>query len=351
LSDFLTELRGEVVTAHAGLRRRGRASRALRAVIARPAPALAVVGALVAILVAVEVLRALALPEPRPMRIVDVIRIGGIPTDAVARDRSVWVADVAGKQVIRVEASTNRVVQRIAVGGAPNEVSAGRAGVWVRTAVGDAGAVRPVAGGPAARVGFGSTLAVGSTMVWAADVERPPEGIHRIDAATGRDEGVVAIPGVYGLESGGGSVWAVTVDGTVMRLDGESGEVRSRWPTAAFSSGSADPALVTDPRGAWVLRTGQGADSQALRFEGDRIVRRLPIDPAAKPVLAVAPDGLWLATQPSRSGYSALLRVDAHTGEVTARVNAGRRTIVALLAVDRRVWAVAGDGTVVVVGR
>ena len=319
--------------------------------IARPAPALAVVGALVAILVAVEVLRALALPEPRPMRIVDVIRIGGIPTDAVAADRSVWVADVAGKQVIRLDPRTGRVVQRIAVGGAPNEVSAGRAGVWVRTGVADGGAVRAVAGRPAARVGYGSTLAVGSTMVWAADVERPPEGIHRIDAATGRDEGVVAIPGVYGLETGGHSVWAVTADGTVMRLDGESGEVRSRWPAAAFSSGSSDPALVTDLHGAWVLRIGQGTDNRALRFEGDRIVRRLPIDPAVRPVLAVASDGLWLATQRSRSGNSALLRVDARTGGVTARVNAGPRDIVALLAVDRHVWAVAGDGTIVVIGR
>jgi len=80
-------------------------------------------------------------------------------------------------------------------------------------------------------------------------------------------------------------------------------------------------------------------------------VRRLRIDPAVRPVLAVAPDGLWLATQASRSGNSALLRVDARTGGVTARVNAGPRDIVALLVVDRHVWAVAGDGTILVVGR
>ena len=160
-------------------------------------------------------------------------------------------------------------------------------------------------------MGFGSTLAASATAVWAADVELRPEGIHRIDADTGRDAGVLDIPGVYALASGGESLWAVTAKGTVLRLDGRTGAVRARWPAIAISAGTAAPALVADADGAWVLRVGQGNASQAIRLEGDRIVRRLPIPPSARPLLAQAPDGLWTVTEDAVHHRNAAVRLDS----------------------------------------
>jgi hypothetical protein len=229
-------------------------------------------------------------------------------------------------------------------------VAAAHGGVWYRTAAGEGGAVGRVGGSRTAHVGNGAALAIASSTVWAADVELPPEGIHRIDGATMRDAGLVDIPGVYTLATGGRSLWGVTGNGTVLRLDARTGQVRARWPTIAISPGTADPALAADVRGAWVLRTGQGAASQAIRLEGDRVVRRIPIPSSALPLFTAAPDGLWVVTQDSPGGRSAVVRLDPQSGMVTARVELANRNLTDLVSVGDEIWVVAGDGTIAIVG-
>jgi hypothetical protein len=345
VSDFLTELRGDVLDAHARHRRRGRVRRVARGVIARPATALAAAAVAAAVAVALALPALLPPPDRAAVRVVEVIRLGGSPLDAVVAGDDVWVADSTGRQVVRIDRRSREVVGRRRVGGQPIALAAGPSGVWVRTSVGDGGRVGRVDGGPSAPVGYGTTLAVGAATVWAPAVELPPEGIHRIDAASGRDRGLLDRRGVYALAIGGDSMWAVTSNGTVLRLDPETGAVLARFPAVAISAGTADPAVVADDRGAWVLRVGQGDESQALRFESDRIVRRVPIDPSARPLLAQSPDGLWIATE------DLLLRIDPRNGAVTARVDVEGRYVTALRAVGAELWALSEDGSVLVVGR
>lgn len=350
MSDFVTGLRAELLDAHAARRRSGRARRILRGLPLHAPRALAAGTAVAALVVAVLVTRAMVPPPSGAPRVVDVIRVGGNPTGAVLADGSVWVSDFAGRRVIRLAPANRQVTTRIAVDGQPVAVTAGRGGPWVRTAVGDGGTVGRIGSGRATRVGYGSTLAAGTTAVWAADVELPPEGIHRLDADTGRDAGLVDIPGVYALASGGGSLWAVTGNGTVLRLDGRTAAVRARWPAIAISAGTADPALAADADGAWVLRVAQGEDSQAIRFEGNHVARRLPIEQTVRPLLAQAPDGLWTVSEDRvRHGFAAV-RLDPESGAVTARIDLGIRNPTALLPVGDEIWIAAGDGTVTVVG-
>jgi hypothetical protein len=350
MTDFLTELRGELLDAHASRRRKGRGQRAVgtfRSGVPRGLAVAAVAGALVA---AALVFRVMLPPPSGAPRVVDVIRLGGNPTDAVLADGSVWVSDFAGRRVIRLEPGNRRVVARIAVSGQPVALAAGAGQTWVRAAVGDRGVVTRVGSDRSARVGFGATLAAGQDAVWAADVELGPERLQRIDAGTGRLSGRVGMRGVYALASGGDALWAVAAGGTVVQLDARSGAVRARWPAIAISSGSAVPAIAADADGAWVLRVGQGADSQAIRLEGNRITRHLPIPSSARPLLAEAPDGLWSVDEDVIHHRSSAIRLDPETGSVTARVDLGSRNPTALLPVGREIWIAASDGTVSVVG-
>lgn len=178
MSDFLTELRAEVLDTHAAHRRRGRARRAIRRRVFGRRPALAA-GIAVALVAAALALRATAPPPTTSPRVVDVIRVGGAPTDAVRVGRSVWVADATGRRVIELDTGSRRVVKRTRVGGQPVAVTAGAESVWVRTSLGDGGAVRQIGGARTAQVGYGATLAAGPNTIWAADVELPPEGITR----------------------------------------------------------------------------------------------------------------------------------------------------------------------------
>jgi hypothetical protein len=345
MSDFLAELRGDVLDAHARQRRRGRARRTARRLVARPALGLAVAGAVAAVVAALLVLPSPSPPDRAAIRVVDVIRLGGSPLDAVTAGDAVWVTDMTGRHVLRIDPRSRTVVERRQLGGLPMALASGPSGVWVRTAAGEGGRVSRVDGGRSVAVGNGTTLAAGAAIVWAPAVELPPEGLQRIDAATGRDLGLIDRPGIYALAIGGDSLWAVTNNGTVLRMDPETGAVRARFRAAAISSGTADPALVADDRGAWALRVGQGDESQAIRFEGDEIVRRLPLDPAARPLLAQGPDGLWTATE------DLLLRIDPDDGAVTARVPLDGRRPTALLVVGRELWAFTEDGSVLVVNR
>ena len=339
MSDFLTELRSELLDAHAAHRRRRprAASRAGASALTRRArwPWGRVVAALV---VAVLVVRAVVPPPTAAPRVVDVIRVGGNPTDAVLAGGSVWVSDFAGRRVIRLEPASRRVVERVAVGGQPVAVAAGRGGIWVRTAVGDGGAVARVGERTSStRVGYGATLAVGTTAVWAADVELGPERIHRIDAGTGRDAGVVDIPGVYALATGGEALWAVTGNGTVLRLDGRTGAVRARWPAIAISAGTADPALVGRPR------RRMGAASRAGRRQRGHPPRGRPHrPPPPDPAVRRARCSPWRRTAYGPSPRtpcttaSPPFALNAGAGSVTARVDLGARNPTALLTGRRR---------------
>jgi hypothetical protein len=350
VSDFLTQLRGEVLEAHAAQRRRGRAGRAARALAGNGGRAMVAAGAAAALALAVVASQVITPAPPGGPRVIDVIRVGGSLNSAVAAGGSVWVGDATGRRVVRLDARAGRVVQRIDVAGRPVALATGPGGTWVRTAAGRGGAVARLGSGTTTPVGEGSTLAAGRVAVWAADVELPPEGLRRIDARTGRDDGLLPRVGIYALAVGGDSLWAVMTNGTVLRLDARTGAERARWQTLAIAPGTADPPLVADGGGAWVLRATGGGDSEAIRLENDRIARHVQIPPTARPVLAQAGDGLWTITEDPVRYTSAAVRLDPRTGDVTARVALGNHNPTRLVAVRDEIWVTGGDGTVTVIG-
>jgi hypothetical protein len=116
MSPFLDELRREVVTAHEAHAARSRAERTLRR--RPPVPRIALGAALLAVLA--SIFAVLAMRErnetiPVAPRIVDELRIGGSPVGAVASDGSLWVADGAGRGVVRIDRENRRAVARIPV--------------------------------------------------------------------------------------------------------------------------------------------------------------------------------------------------------------------------------------------
>jgi len=87
-----------------------------------------------------------------------------------------------------------------------------------------------------------------------------------------------------------------------------------------------------------------------LRIEHGRVARELPVDPAARPLLAVARDGLWIAaTDRSRTG-NRLIRYDVPTGRPSATLELGTRRPVALIASGDRLCVITGDGRILFVG-
>jgi YVTN family beta-propeller protein len=354
MSDFLTELRREVVGAHAAHQRRPiRASR-----MRRRRPALAGAVALAALIVAIAIaVRSLPRDEPSgEPRVIKVLRLGGIPVDGVFADGSLWVSDSASNRVVRIDAAKRRVVARIPVGSSPEEIAAGPAGIWARGTPADGGTTTRLSridprSNRAARgidAPGGSALAVGADTVWISRRFNAPERIDGLDRASGRITHRIGVTDTDALALAGGTLWTIQHDGTVLRIDAASGRIARRWPQLAPSSASGDSteAIVADRAGAWILSTSKAV---IFRLEGDRVVKEIPVDDAAEPILARAGRALWTVTGDQPSGRYRLSRLDALTGELTATVDVGLHRPRTLVPVRGGLWVVGGDGTAVLI--
>jgi DNA-binding beta-propeller fold protein YncE len=366
MSSFLDELRREVVDAHEAhaARTRGRARTAFRR---RPPLRVALGGALLAGLLAVfAVLAARERTDPAPVapRIVGELRIGGSPVDAVGFEGSLWIADSAGRSVVRVDPEARRVVSRIAIGGQPGFIAAADdGGLWVHagrsgTDMATVSQIDPDSDRVIARATVGPegpmTVAAGFVWaaVWASDDNRPLAGLYRVDAGSRRTLPRIPLTGVDDFAAAGATVWALTSNGTLARLDALTGRIERRWTQLGVPAGTAAGAnaMVARGDGVWVLSTPQVGEGSLVHVSGDRVDRRLPLAPSASPVLAVARDGLWTAHGNDLRDRYRLTRVDPVSGRVTATVSLGSRRPVALVPMGQELWVAGDDGTVVIVG-
>ena len=347
MSDFVTELRREVVTAHAQHR-----VAAVRTRRRRRRPLLAGAVALAALLVAVAlVVRSIPAPErTAEPRVVKVVRIGGNPVDGVLAYGSLWVTEYDGRRIVRIDPGDRKVTGEVALDEGPNDITAGAGSLWViaeteqhpivRLWRVDAARQRVV--NEANHPDVFSMIAAGAGAAW---VTAQPGFVRRIPAAGGRERRIpFQLPN--GISAAGRSVWVVSQDGSVARIDASSARIAHRWTRLAPSGDDdASEAIAADSRGAWLLSAGQG---RILRLEGDRVTRVLRVDDTVQPILARSGDGLWVVTSDDPAG-SRIARVDPRTGSVTATVELGTHYPRALVPAPGGLWVIAGDGTVVLV--
>jgi hypothetical protein len=354
MSDFVTELRREVVGAHAQHR-----VAAVRTRRRRRRPILAGAVALAALLVAVVmVVRSIPQPErTAEPRVVKVLRIGGEPSDGATGDGSLWVTDFQNRQVVRIDPERRRVIARIPLDESPSHIAADDDSVW---ALGDRAHPRtrmwridPGSNRVAARSDGGNrwlpAMADGAVWVFHELVQTPT--IDRLSPAGEPTTTRIPFYRGAGMASAGRWLWVLGTDGTVVRIDAGSGDVAHRWPQLAplganpvGDGGDGGNAIVADEDGAWVVSPGQG---RVLRLEGDRVVRALRIGPSL-PMLAASGGSLWVATSDDPRA-AAIERIDARSGRVTATVQLGTHYPRALVPVRGGLWVIAGDGTVVLV--
>jgi hypothetical protein len=347
VSDYITELRREVVSAHATHRH---AAARIRRRRWRPVLAGAV-GLAVLIVAIVLAYRSLPAPEPSTEpRIIKVLRIGGSPADGVFAYGSLWVTDYEGRRIVRLDPSARKVIGQVELDQGPDDIAAGAGSLWLIGAAEQHPIARLWRVDPArARVideldhpdDF-STIAASADAVW---LTAQPGFVRRIPATGGRERRIpVQLPN--GVSTSGRSVWVVSQDGSVARIDAGSARIAHRWTRLAPSGDDdASDAIVADPRGAWLLSAGQG---RILRLEGDAVTKVLRINPPNEPILARAADGLWVVPS-AEPGRASIERIDPRTGLVTATVELGKHYPRALVPVRGGLWVVAGDGTVVLV--
>jgi hypothetical protein len=361
MSDYLSQLRSDLVDAHERYGRRGRAGRAARPVHPRtwrPAPVLAGLAAAACLVAAVIAIRG-ALPGPAPagLRQVDKVRVGGQPTDAAFGFGYLWVADFQGL-VIQVDPGLHRVVRRVPLPGDADSIAVGAGAVWVT--VDERQGERPDVAGLVridprtgrtrlSSLGTSSSAKVAADRgaIWVMSTDQHA-WLKRIDPATGRAIAVRIQTPAAEIAIGGESLWTLSDVGVLVQHDPISGRPLRRLPgLATRSPTSGERVLAADAGGVWVLQP-----RGVVRVTGGSVLRRQPLVRIGTiPLLGAHGRALWLAG-PSPFGPRARYRVfrfDRDTGALTGTLDVGFGAPRAFAPSPDGMWVVTGDGTALLV--
>jgi hypothetical protein len=365
VSDFVTGLREDLMEAAAREQARTRPRPARRRVVLpRPGVLLGAL-AVVAVVAALAVLLSTVAPhdaaQPAAPKVVQRIDIGGQPQSAVFASGALWVVDVAG-QVRRVDPVTGEAAQVARFRDVGFAIAAGHGQLWALGGFRSAAnrghyellRIDPRSGKVVARlsgIGDPSGLAVGKTGVWVAGsrcrckggTDHHPSLIRR-DPATGAVTADVRMPSGGDAAAGGGTVWFLGQDGSLMAVDEASDRVVRRLPGLATLGADGASVMRADDDGVLVA---DGAGDRLLRVTTQGITRRVPTGPNPAR-FTVSGKSVWVVTGDRIGGAKQLLtRLDVASGKVTGTVDLGRVLVQSVVAASGGVWIVEEGGRLV----
>jgi ABC-type transport system substrate-binding protein/class 3 adenylate cyclase len=263
------------------------------------------------------------------------VPVGARPVAITSGTGALWVANLDDQSVTRVDVSSRQAVRTIPIGGAPTALAATRTTVWVTSGTGAVSQIDPrydrvTSTRPrAVAVGFfegtvSPTLAAFGS-IW---IVSPDGVVSRIDADRAQVVGSVGVGNApSAIAAGAGSVWVANrADGTVTRID-----AATLVPTT-IPVGHGPTAIAVNGAGAWIANAG---DNTLVRVdtETNAVAGTTPVGDGPVAVLAT-PAALWVAN--GRDGT--VMRLDPRSGKVNKTIRLGG-TPDALATAGGLVWA------------
>lgn len=292
------------------------------------------------------------LVDPGTGKVERSIGVGAAPGAVSAGEGAVWVLDVDGQTISRVD-PRSRTADTFGIGLTPTDLATGAGALWVaggapargtqntgpvgstlaRVAA-DTRTVRariplPRAGGAVTEL-TEDHVVVESDAVWAI---APNFAVVRIDPRTNRIVATIRGLQARAIAAGDAGVWVLGVDGTIARIDRDTNRVELRDRVRASTVAS----LAVGGGAAWVSAPGDGT---VWRVQpGPRLVMRTIDVGSGVGDLSFGAGSLW-AVNPLRG---TLTRIDPARNSVTRTIRLGGEPR-AVDAGSGSVWvAVGGD--------
>ncbi|MBO0683615.1 MAG: YncE family protein [Candidatus Dormibacteraeota bacterium] len=203
-----------------------------------------------------------------------------LPSSLAYDGHSIWAADNASESLARIDPRTNRVVRRVAIGADPFALG------W----------------------GFGS--------LWVTSYFGPPQGVLRVDPASGKVIATIGGPpmGGTGIALGAGAVWvAGTYSQTLARIDPTTNRLTAVIPVERYPL-----AVAAGRRMVWVRNEDSSSvsriDPNTNRVAATAVGLSAPAGSTGDDALALTSEGLWAAS-------FKLYRIDPAHGRVTATID------------------------------
>ncbi len=262
------------------------------------------------------------------------VPVGARPVAITSDAGALWVANLDDQSVTRVDVASRTAVRTLPIGEAPTGLAAAGNAVWVTDGAGDISKIdprydrvtftRPLA----ASVGyFGGTARPALTAFGSVWIVSPDGVVLRIDPGSRRVLGAIAVGNApSAIAAGAGSIWVTnSSDGTVTRID------PATHLTKSIPVGNGPAAVAVNAAGAWVANAG---DNLLVRVdtETNAVAGSTAVGDGPAAVLAT-PTALWVAN--GRDGT--VVRLDPRSGKVSKKIRLGG-TPTALASAGRLVW-------------
>ena len=262
------------------------------------------------------------------------VSVGARPVAIASGAGSLWVGNLDDQSVTRVDVASRQAVRHIPIGDTPTGLAATETAVWVTDGTGDVSKIdtsydRVTVTKPLrAAVGFfGGTVRPALAAFGSIWIVSPDGVVLRLDRTSMQVVDSVAVGNVpSAIAAGAGSVWVTNShDGTVTRIDPET------LVPATIPVGNGPAAIAVNAAGAWIANAG---DNALVRVDADTnaVVGTTAVGDGPAAVLAT-PAALWVAN--SRDGT--VMRLDPDSGKVSTTIRLGG-TPNALSAAGGLVW-------------
>jgi virginiamycin B lyase len=264
-------------------------------------------------------------PPASPPALPNVLATLPVPGDGTieAGDGQVWVANVEGESIMRIDPSTARVVATVAArSGRPGYygIGLGEGAVWLSNYVDNTVArLDPSDGALTAVVPVGEQpegIAAAAGAVWVAN--HHGGSVSHIDPTTNRVVATVSVGpagdgGPHDITAAAGSIWTVVPNlGAVVRIDPETNRVLA----TIHVTGGACRVVAGAADAVWVAGGACGGALTRIDPATNTVVTELRSSELGGQAagVAIVDDSVWVAVRPGR-----VVRVDRATGRIAAR--------------------------------
>jgi DNA-binding SARP family transcriptional activator/streptogramin lyase len=264
--------------------------------------------------------------DAKHARVASYVGVGRRPIALAVGAHGVWVVNADDGTVNELDPGTGRLVHTIGIGADVNDVAIGFGSVWI--ADGNDGTVTridPTAGQVQRTLQLTPPDALGPNTVFfvATDTRHVwvtlGDRLLRIDPATNRVTGRLAVGAPTTLAIGDGSVWVTTVSERLLRIDSRSLKVTA---SAELNSGAIGASFGDG--GLWLVDGSPSLDRiDPLTLAANSVTTGLQSITA----VAAGAGSVWFGNQ-----NGGLQRIDASTGKVLATLRVGSG--VSAIAID-----------------
>jgi ABC-type branched-subunit amino acid transport system substrate-binding protein len=196
---------------------------------------------------------------------------GATPSNVVTGGGSVWVLNADDRTISRIDPRTRRIVKTFATGGVPTDLAFENGSLWV---------------------GNGSVASVGLAS------QGYTSSVVRIDPETYRVSATVTLPYDHSVDPAytsplsrlsayRGSVWAISPDQTVLRIDARTARVVERVPVHFANT------IAAGKEGVWVTRNA--SDVTRIDPRTGRVSQTISVPAAGFAGIAVGGGSVWAA--------------------------------------------------------